>query len=69
MKLTHLSVEDQALVLAFVDIARAECVDRRWADIEPILAACWKQTHRGTSQLNWEDISQYIRFSCDRDAA
>lgn len=64
MNLTDLSMKDQSLVLAFVEIAREECIDRCWADIEPVLAKCWSDTHRRTSQLRWADISPFVRTAC-----
>lgn len=38
MKLNDLSVEDQELVLAFVEIATSECAGRAWTEIEPVLS-------------------------------
>ncbi|HJW47250.1 MAG TPA: hypothetical protein VJ484_12290 [Lysobacter sp.] len=66
MNINDLSVEDQELVLAFVEIARLECVDRGWADIESLLASCWDKTHRRHSELTWDDIAHYVRAACDR---
>lgn len=66
MNLHDLSLEDQELVLAFVEIARMECIDRGWADIEPLLASCWDKTHRRHSELSWDDIAHYIRAACDK---
>ena len=68
MNLKDLSVEDQELVLAFVEIARVECVDRGWADIEPLLASSWGKTHRRHSALSWDDIVHYVRAACDENA-
>ena len=67
MKLTRLTVEEQALLLAFVETARAECGDRTWTDLEPSLAACWEKSQRGSSELQWTDIAHYVRTACGRD--
>lgn len=66
VNLIDLSGENLALVLAFVEIARVECIDRSWADIEPVLSACWNDTRGGISPLTWADISPYIRTACER---
>ena len=66
MNLIDVSVEDQALVLAFAQIAQAECGEHSWAEVEPLLASCWGKTHRKTSALNWDEIAPYIRTACDK---
>ena len=50
----------QSQILALVEIAREECVYRAWEDIEPILKACWTETHP-QSDLQWGDVAPFIR--------
>lgn len=69
MKLVDLSVEDQELLLALIEIAREEGhADRDWDDIEPILASCWKEAHREASELKWNDVVRYVRTACIKPA-
>lgn len=67
MKLIDLPVDDQALVLAFTEIAKQECGDRTWAELEPVLAACWERTHGEASKLTWADVAPYVRTGCGMD--
>ena len=67
MKLGDLSGEDQALVLAFFEIARIECVGNGWTDIEPMLAKCWTDSHRQASQLAWHEVAPFVRSACVGD--
>ncbi len=54
------SIEDQELVLTFLEIARMECIDRSWAEVEPALAECWSRNHRPTSGLTWDDVASHV---------
>lgn len=67
MNLTDQPLEDQALIVAFTEIAKEECGGRTWAELEPMLAACWERTHRKSSHLAWEEISPYVRTGCGMD--
>lgn len=69
MKLVNLSVEDQELLLALIEIAREEGhVGRDWDDIEPVLASCWKEAHLGASELKWDEVVRYVRMACIKTA-
>lgn len=69
MKLDDMTVEDQELILALIEIAReAGNADRDWDDIEPVLASCWKESHPGASELKWDDVVRYVRMACVRPA-
>lgn len=66
MDLRVLSLKDRALVEALAEIAQTECIERSWAEIEPMLADCWNKSHRQASALNWEEIASFIRIACER---
>lgn len=66
MDLRELSPKDLALIEALAEIARAEHDARSWREIEPMLAACWNDTHRFVSTLSWEAVAPYIRAACER---
>mgnify|MGYP003577488756 FL=1 len=69
MKLVDLSVEDQELLLALIEIAREEGnANRDWDEIEPVLASCWKEAHLGASGLKWDDVVRYVRKACIKPA-
>lgn len=69
MKLVDLSMEDQELLLALIEIAREEgSADRDWDDIEPVLASCWQEAHLGKSELKWDDVVRYVRKACIKAA-
>jgi hypothetical protein len=60
MNFHNLSTEDQVLVLTFLEMARMECIDRSWTEVEPMLAGCWHRNHRKSSDLTWEDVASYV---------
>ena len=60
MNFQTFSIEDQELVLTFLEMARMECIDRSWAEVEPALAECWNRTHRPTSDLTWDDVASHV---------
>jgi hypothetical protein len=66
MKLNDLPVEDQELILAFVDAARSECAGRTWDEIEPVLGSIWSERHGGTLRNRWREIAPFIRSVCDQ---
>ena len=69
VKLVDLSLEDQELLLVMVEIAREEGrADQSWDQIEPALAACWKEAHLGGSELKWDEVVRYVRMACVRPA-
>jgi len=69
MKLVDMSVEDQELLLALIEIAREEGnAEQDWDVIEPILESCWKEAHLGGSELKWDEVVRYVRMACARPA-
>lgn len=66
MDLREMSMSDRALVEALAEIAQAECMERSWPEIEPMLAYCWQQSHSKPSTLDWEEVARLIRSACDR---
>jgi len=65
MNLADLSVEDQALVLAFAEITRIECEGLSWDEIEPKLSKCWDDPLRDPQPgVKWVDVAHYVRAAC-----
>jgi len=65
MNFNELSVEDQELLRAFIEIARGECGERSWAEVEPTLASYWERSHRKSSELQWQEVAIYVHSACD----
>lgn len=66
MDLRELSLKDRALIEALAEIAQTECMSRSWAEIEPMLASCWKASYGKESPLHWDEIAPFIQTACAR---
>ena len=66
MELTDLSSEDQALLLAFIDVAREQCGDRSWSELEPLFAQCWEGRQGTQTSLHWRQVSKYVQNACGK---
>ena len=64
MDLRELSAEEQGLVQAFTEMARAECQGSNWPDVEAALLSYWNKTYRGHLALRWDDLIPIIRAAC-----
>lgn len=64
MNLSDLPVEDQELVLSFIDIARADCRRHAWNDLEPILRKCWDESRIARAR-DWNAVAPYVRAACE----
>ena len=52
-------------ILALYKIAKEECADGTWEEIEPILATFWAEAHP-PPDLKWEEIAPYVRAACSQ---
>lgn len=62
--LSDLPAKERDFILGFSTVVRELCADRRWEDVEPILAETWVRMHKGVGLL-WEQVSDSVRKSCD----
>lgn len=66
MGIKDLPPKDAALVEALTEIARIECGEHSWEEVEPMLAACWNDRHRFQPAMSWQAIAPYIHAACER---
>lgn len=67
MGIKDLPPKDAALVEALTEIARVECHEHSWEEVEPMLASCWNDSHRfQPAAMSWQTIAPYIQAACER---
>lgn len=57
---------DEVLLHAVLRVAHEECSHGDWDEIEPALAATWERL-RSPGCPHWEEVSERVRHSCERD--
>jgi hypothetical protein len=65
MQIAALPTLLKSQILALYKIAKEECADGTWEDIEPILASFWAEAHPPPDP-KWEEVAPYIRAACSQ---
>lgn len=63
MKIVGLPTSYQSQILALYKIAREECREGAWEDIEPTLARFWTNAHP-PPDVKWEEVAPHVRTAC-----
>lgn len=64
MIISGLPPEDRDLIVAFIELARRECAESDWEDIESQLASSWARMRHKTAP-EWRDVLAYVRRACE----